>query len=114
MNEHEGHDAGEAPLAAVDVDTYEPASELLRALMAPIRLALVDTLAQGPRCVHELVDALSISQPLVSQHLKVLRGAGLVDTSRRGREIVYRLVDEHVSHVVRDTVAHAAERRSDP
>jgi ArsR family transcriptional regulator, zinc-responsive transcriptional repressor len=111
-----GHDAGHAgePIPAVEVSDYDAASELLRALTAPIRLALVDALTQGPRCVHELVDALGISQPLVSQHLKVLRGAGVVDTTPRGREVVYRIVDEHVSHVVRDTVAHAAERRRAP
>ncbi|MDX6287062.1 MAG: ArsR family transcriptional regulator, zinc-responsive transcriptional repressor [Frankiales bacterium] len=103
------HDASGPPLAPVNVAAYEPASEVLRALTASIRLALVDILSAGPRCVHELVDALGVPQPLVSQHLKVLRAADLVATSRRGREIVYRLVDEHVSHVVRDTVAHAAE-----
>jgi DNA-binding transcriptional ArsR family regulator len=105
------HESG-PPLDPVDVTAYEPASELLRALTASIRLALVDILAAGPRCVHELVDALGVPQPLVSQHLKVLRAADLVATSRRGREMVYRLVDEHVSHVVRDTVAHAAESPS--
>jgi DNA-binding transcriptional ArsR family regulator len=109
----EHHESGPA-LAAVDVGSYGQASELLRALTAPIRLALVDILADGPRCVHELVDALGVPQPLVSQHLKVLRAADLVATSRRGREMVYRLVDEHVSHVVRDTVAHAAESPPQP
>ena len=112
---HDDHsDESGPPLAPVDVATYEPASELLRALTASIRLALVDLLADGPRCVHELVDALGVPQPLVSQHLKVLRSADLVATSKRGREVVYRLVDEHVSHVVRDTVAHAAESREGP
>ena len=88
---------------------YEPAADLLRALAAPLRLALVDLLADGPRCVHELVDALGVSQPLVSQHLKTLRGARLVATERRGREMVYRLVDHHVAHVVRDALEHARE-----
>jgi len=106
----ETHDSVGDPLAPIDVGSYDAASELLRALTAPVRLALVDALADGPRCVHELVDALGIAQPLVSQHLKVLRGARLVDTMKRGREVVYRLVDDHVSHVVRDTVTHAAER----
>jgi ArsR family transcriptional regulator len=110
MNDFEVHEQPGPPLARVDVDGYVKAGELLRALMAPVRLALVDLLAAGPRCVHELVDALGVTQPLVSQHLKVLKGAGLVNTTRRGREVVYHLVDEHVSHVVRDAVAHAAER----
>jgi DNA-binding transcriptional ArsR family regulator len=90
-------------------ETYEAAGELLRALAAPVRVAIVTELATGERCVHELVDALGAAQPLVSQHLRVLRGAGLVRGSRRGREIAYTLVDEHVAHIVADAVSHAGE-----
>lgn len=94
----------------VDPDGYEAASELLRAVTAPIRLAVIDLLADHPYCVHELVDAIGVSQPTVSQHLRVLRGAGLVRTHRRGREVVYELTDIHAAHIVRDAVAHASER----
>ncbi|MFV2010969.1 MULTISPECIES: ArsR/SmtB family transcription factor [unclassified Micromonospora] len=92
-------------------DGYESASELLRALSAPLRVAIVTELAQGERCVHELVQKLGAPQPLVSQHLRVLRGAGVVHGSRRGREIAYALVDEHVAHIVADAVSHAREVR---
>jgi len=98
-----------APLLPVDLEAYAGASELLRALSAPLRLAIVDVLADGDRCVHELVDALAVSQPLVSQHLKTLRSAHLVITRRRGREVVYRLSDDHVAHVARDALSHARE-----
>lgn len=91
-------------------ETYEAAGELLRALAAPVRVAIVTELAGGQRCVHELVDALGVAQPLVSQHLRVLRGAGVVRGARRGREIAYSLVDEHVAHIVADAVSHAGER----
>jgi DNA-binding transcriptional ArsR family regulator len=112
-------EAQEAPLASPtasdDADEsscdLEGASELLRALANPHRLAIVLELEGGPRCVHELVEALAISQPLASQHLKVLRAGRLVRTQRRGREIAYSLGDEHVSHIVRDAVVHATERR---
>jgi DNA-binding transcriptional ArsR family regulator len=92
------------------LDRYEAAGDLLRALTAPIRLAVIDLLADHASCVHELVDAIGASQPLVSQHLRVLRGAGLVRTCRRGREVVYELTDVHAAHIVRDAVAHASER----
>ena len=88
---------------------YEAAGELLRALAAPIRIAIVVELGAGPRCVHELVAATGATQPLVSQHLRVLRGAGVVQGERRGREIVYSLIDEHVAHIVDDAVVHARE-----
>ena len=92
-----------------DISRYEAAGSLLRALTAPIRLAVIDLLADHPYCVHELVDAIGAPQPLVSQHLRVLRGTGLVKTSRRGREVVYELTDVHAAHIVRDAVAHASE-----
>jgi DNA-binding transcriptional ArsR family regulator len=109
MGEHVRADPGVAEIRSVDPASYDAAAALLKALVAPLRLALVDLLSEAPRCVHELVGALDAPQPLVSQHLKVLRSAGLVATTRRGREIVYRLADDHVAHVVHDAVAHARE-----
>ena len=88
---------------------FEAAGELLRVLAAPARLAIVAELAEQPRFVHELVDRLGMSQPLVSQHLRVLRGARLVGVERRGREAVYSLADLHVAHIVADAVHHSTE-----
>jgi len=104
---------GEEPLPVPHpaIEPYERAGSLLRALTAPIRLALIDLLADHSYCVHELVDALDVPQPLVSQHLRVLRGAGLVQKRRRGREAVYELTDKHAAHIVRDAVAHSGEMR---
>ncbi|MCU7728757.1 metalloregulator ArsR/SmtB family transcription factor [Actinoplanes sp. KI2] len=93
-------------------EAYESAGELLRALAAPIRVAIVAELGEGERCVHELVEKLGAPQPLVSQHLRVLRGAGVVRGARRGREIAYSLVDDHVARIVADAVNHAREVRS--
>ena len=79
---------------------YVEAGDLLRVLSAPARLAIVVELASGALQVNELVDRLELSQPLVSQHLRVLRGARLVGVERRGREATYSLVDQHVAHIV--------------
>ena len=84
--------------------TYEAAGELLKVLAAPARLAIVVELAARPCYVHELVERLEMSQPLVSQHLRVLRGARLVGVERHGREAVYSLIDHHVAHIVADAV----------
>ncbi|MGH3859347.1 ArsR/SmtB family transcription factor [Actinokineospora sp.] len=89
--------------------TLTAAGDLLRALAAPVRIAIVLELREADRCVHELVDALSVAQPLISQHLRVLKSAGVVYGERHGREVVYRLVDEHLSHIVVDAVAHVEE-----
>ena len=91
--------------------SYEAAGELLRVLSAPARLAIVAELSARPRFVHELVERLGMSQPLVSQHLRVLRGARLVAVERQGREAVYSLADQHVAHIVADAVHHSKEER---
>lgn len=84
------------------------AGELLKALSAPVRISII-LLLDIPRCVHELVEALNITQPLVSQHLRVLRSTGIVLSERRGREVLYKLSDDHLTHIVRDAVAHVQE-----
>ncbi len=89
--------------------TLTAAGDLLRALAAPVRIAIVLELRESDRCVHELVDTLGVAQPLISQHLRVLKSAGVVYGERHGREVVYRLVDEHLSHIVVDAVAHVEE-----
>jgi len=85
------------------------AGDLLRALAAPVRIAIVLQLRAADRCVHELVDALDVAQPLISQHLRVLKSAGVVRGSRHGREVVYSLADAHLAHIVVDAVAHVEE-----
>jgi DNA-binding transcriptional ArsR family regulator len=92
--------------------SLDAAGDLLKTLSAPVRLAIVVELARRPLCVHDLVDALGASQSLVSQHLRVLRSAQLVAGSRRGREIEYRLVDEHVAHIVQDAIRHSEEDKA--
>lgn len=89
--------------------TMTAAGDLLRALAAPVRIAIVLELREADRCVHELVDTLGVAQPLISQHLRVLKAAGVVNGERHGREVVYRLVDEHLAHIVVDAVAHVEE-----
>jgi ArsR family transcriptional regulator, zinc-responsive transcriptional repressor len=91
--------------------TLAAAGDLLRALAAPVRIAIVLELREHDRCVHELVEALAVAQPLISQHLRVLKSAGVVHGERHGREVVYSLVDEHLAHIVVDAVAHVEEGR---
>jgi DNA-binding transcriptional ArsR family regulator len=90
-------------------DELQEPADLLKAIASPVRLAIVLELREGERCVHELVDSTGVSQALVSQHLRVLRGARVVTGTRRGREIAYRLTDDHVTHIVVDAVSHSQE-----
>ncbi len=88
---------------------YVAAGELLKVLSAPARLAIVVELANTSLQVNELVDRLELSQPLVSQHLRILRGARLVTVERRGREATYSLADHHVAHIAADAIQHSQE-----
>ncbi len=69
-----------------------------KALADPTRVAIVNRLAAAEEvCVCDFVASLDLAQPTVSHHLKVLREAGLVESSRRGTWAYYRLVPESVA-----------------
>lgn len=78
-------------------DEAEALATRFRALADPARVAIVNRLAAADEvCVCDLNAALDLSQPTVSHHLRVLREAGLVESSRRGTWAFYRLVPEAV------------------
>jgi DNA-binding transcriptional ArsR family regulator len=65
---------------------------LYRALGDETRLRVIGLLAEvGPMPVGELSTRVGLSQPLISWHLRILRLAGLIDTTRQGREVICRL-----------------------
>lgn len=71
--------------------TLEERATLFSALGDPIRLQVLDELTSGQRCVCELQETIDIAPNLLSYHLRVLREAGLVEASKRGRWVDYRL-----------------------
>jgi DNA-binding transcriptional ArsR family regulator len=71
-------------------------AEVLRTLANPRRLDILHRLAEGPCEVGRLAEELGANQPNISQHLGVLRAAGLVEAERDGREVRYRLSDPDV------------------
>jgi ArsR family transcriptional regulator, virulence genes transcriptional regulator len=82
-------------LKAMDEITILQA-EVLKTLASPRRLEILHALARGPIEVGRLAEAIGASQPNVSQHLAVLRTAGVVEAEREGREVRYRLADPDV------------------
>jgi ArsR family transcriptional regulator len=62
----------------------------------PKRVLLLYALDKGPLCVNELCEELSLPQPAVSRHLRVLRERNLVLTERRGAMVYYALADHRV------------------
>jgi ArsR family transcriptional regulator len=71
-------------------------AEVLKTLASPRRLEILHELARGPIEVGRLAEAIRATQPNVSQHLGVLRAAGIVEAERDGREVRYRLADPDV------------------
>ena len=71
-------------------------AQVLKTLASPRRIEILHALASGPVEVGRLAEAIGASQPNVSQHLAVLRAAGVVEAGRDGREVRYRLVDPDV------------------
>ena len=85
------------------------ASPKLKALGHPVRLGIALRLAdEGGTCACDFAELFSVSQPAVSQHLKVLREAGLVRTRREGTQIYYSLDPDGVSAVQRAVARLAA------
>jgi ArsR family transcriptional regulator, arsenate/arsenite/antimonite-responsive transcriptional repressor len=81
------------PLAPPDAERL---AARFKALADPTRVAIVNRLAAGECCVCDLNAAFDLSQPTISHHLKLLRDAGLVESSRRGTWAYYRLVPDAV------------------
>lgn len=75
-------------------DIYALQASLLKTIASPRRLELIHLLGEnGPTEVRKLAEHLGMPQPAISQHLAALRGAGLVQALRDGREVRYELAD---------------------
>jgi ArsR family transcriptional regulator len=78
----------------LSTDQAERMAPLLKALADPVRLRLLSLVAahaDQEACVCDLNDAFDLSQPTISHHLKVLHEVGLLDRSKRGTWVYYRI-----------------------
>jgi ArsR family transcriptional regulator len=99
------------------VSDYAREARLFKLLMHPVRLAILDLLRAGEACVCELEAGLHQRQAYVSQQLRVLREAGLIEDRREGWNVFYRLVDPGVLGVLdaaRAALDEAAGQSSRP
>ncbi len=89
---------------------YGQFARVSKALASPHRIELLELLAQGPRTVDALGRMADLSLANASQHLKVLRDAGLVEASKEGLFVTYRLSDALVGELLL-TLRRVAEQR---
>jgi len=113
-------------LPAALENRYRDRAELLRLLGHPTRVAILATLAPGPKCVSDIGELLDAAQPNLSQHLAALRAAGVVDFYRDGRlrcyyismpeaaELVLQLVEAEcrIVRYGRDAICTAAKTKT--
>lgn len=96
----------------LDLDRFRATAEICRALTDPKRLALLDQLRDGERSAGALAAALGCTAANASQHLAVLRHAGLVASRRDGTSIHYRLTSPEILAACDAVTRLATARRS--
>lgn len=70
---------------------YEARAKVIKALAHPSRLMMIDSLAEGEKCVCELRDLVGSDFSTVSKHLSLMKDAGLVEDRKAGQQVFYRL-----------------------
>jgi len=96
------------PVTTTTDATRERTAAIARALADPKRLCVLERLADGERSVSDLSREVGCQVPNMSQHLTILRTAGIVVSRRDGNTIFYRLADQQVLEIYRllQQVAH--------
>ena len=95
---------------APGADAFRLHAEICKVLTDPKRLMLLDALRVGERSVGDLAGIIGGTLPNTSQHLAVLRAAGLVDSRREGTAVRYRLAEPEILQAC-DAVGRIVRRR---
>jgi ArsR family transcriptional regulator, lead/cadmium/zinc/bismuth-responsive transcriptional repressor len=84
-------------------------AEVFHLLGDPTRLRIVVACLDELQSVGDIAETVDISSSLVSHHLRLLRGARLVRSQRRGRNVFYVAADDHVRRTLKDMIDHVGE-----
>jgi DNA-binding transcriptional ArsR family regulator len=90
--------------------TVEALADMFRILGDPTRVRIVDALAGGPLCVHEISERVGISESAVSHQLRLMRTMRIVKGRREGRCVYYTLDDQHILDLFQQGLRHVEER----
>lgn len=82
------------------MDNIDWITKLFKALGHPIRYKIVKFLLEEPRCVCELNQDIEFSQSNLSQHLKILKDAGILKSEKVGLNIHYRIADDKMKELI--------------
>ncbi len=75
-------------------------ADLLKAIGHPIRFCIVDGLLGGEQNVATMVDCTGVPQPTVSQHLNILKSAGIIEGQRIGNQVHYMVINKEAKIIV--------------
>ncbi len=75
-------------------------ARIFNALSDPVRLAILEFLREGEKCVCEIIPHVGLIQPLVSRHLKVLKDCGLVRNRKEGNRRLYSVTDPRIFGII--------------
>ena len=93
----------------VEMDpVFEKAAELFGVLSTPIRLRIISALCGGEKSVGQLLEAIDVAQPNMSQHLNIMYRTGVVGKRRQGAQVFYRIADESAVKVCRAVCTQVA------
>jgi len=84
-------------------------ANIFRVLSDPTRVTILHALSMASLCNCDLAAILGVSESAVSHQMRELRLLGLVTAERRGRMVYYQLTDDHIRHVLQDTLRHVQE-----
>ena len=87
-------------LRRIDGRVLRRAAEIIKVLGHSERLKIVDALENGELTVSEIYDLCGLGQAVCSQHLRRLRALGVVEARKQGLNVIYRVVDPKVRHIL--------------
>ena len=91
-------------------ESFEKLSSFYSLFADPTRLSIICLLCKRELCVNDIAKSLDISQSRVSHQLAILRRADIVTYSRRGKQIVYGLTDNHIKDIFKMGLEHISEK----
>jgi len=82
------------------MNKYEKISEILKALSHPVRLQIIEGLIKNECNVSEIQKILKLPQSTVSQHLRILKNAGIIKGRRNGTQVCYKVISKIAREII--------------
>lgn len=103
----------EAALSSLDEARATELSDMFKMMADPTRLRIIIACLDMPLAVGAIADKLSLSQSLVSHHLRLLRATRILRGERHGKQVFYTTADDHIRTVITDMMEHVSEPRTE-